>query len=492
MSLRASRPLVAGTFVAQGLAAASIPLLSRFSTPDAVGTWSALAALAGVVGVNAALRLDQGIHLPVTDDDARDLFWVSLLLSAFIGIMTVGLVSFTFAVGVGGDSIVIAGYMGLAVFFSGSYVSASAWSLRKQRVGAVGRSRVGQSGGFLFVAVVGGVFARGSLGVLLVADLVNRGFGIPGLARRSGTDPRSRRERPVPSRASHVRSSIGNGWAQAIRYSQLARWGVGANVLSMVSPAMLLVVGPIAYGSVAAGHLAIAVRGALLPAAVVSQALSAVVLADSAMLIRGNRFRELSALIKDTASVLIRVGFLLFLAIALASPALAGPILGEDWVEVGRYLALLSLSSYSTFVVGALASIYTSLERQRLVFSVVIVDVVVRASVLGASWYASWGVRSTLILLSVTSALVAYVNFVIIAALAANAPVPSEGQRARRAVQASENSIGFLIRLSLLGVVMLFSARLPFHIAVGSGLLVGLMAFYMMYSASSRLRGSDL
>lgn len=170
--------LGAGTLVGQVVVLATTPILSRLYTPEAFGIFSALLALASVVGAGASLKLELAILIPEKDEEASSILRIaafSSIASAFIG----GLI--VFLLQLGGANLVNP-HLGLAPIWVASFIIFPAFitlsvqvALREKRYGAIGRRTFAQSIAGSFGQLLLGLFAPGPsslLGGALIGNVV--------------------------------------------------------------------------------------------------------------------------------------------------------------------------------------------------------------------------------------------------------------------------------------------------------------------------------
>ena len=78
--------LVTGSAFAQGLSVLVVPIVARLFAPEAFGIAALFASITGIIGAAACLRYELSIMLPKTDEEAVNLFGLSLF---FVLIITV-------------------------------------------------------------------------------------------------------------------------------------------------------------------------------------------------------------------------------------------------------------------------------------------------------------------------------------------------------------------------------------------------------------------
>ena len=84
--------LLTGTGLAQLIALAAAPLLSRLYTPEDFGVFALYLSVVSLLAILATGRYELAIVLPEDDDDARHLLALALLISLVVSAASLGLV----------------------------------------------------------------------------------------------------------------------------------------------------------------------------------------------------------------------------------------------------------------------------------------------------------------------------------------------------------------------------------------------------------------
>ena len=142
--------LTSGSVIAQGLGILVAPILTRLFAPEAFGVAALFASITGIIGVVACLRYELSIMLPKTDDEAANLFGVSV----FFVLVVTGISAFVILFA--GDRIAqllnspyLSKYLWLVpptVFLSGVFLALNYWNSRTKHFGRLSIARVGGSG----------------------------------------------------------------------------------------------------------------------------------------------------------------------------------------------------------------------------------------------------------------------------------------------------------------------------------------------------------
>jgi len=141
--------LMTGTTIAQAIPIAITPILTRLYTPEEFGLLALFMSISGVLAAIATMRYELAIMLPRNNEEASDVFWLSIMISGGISLILLFIVMFF-----GGDISVILGSLEIAawlylvpisVFFTGIYQSLNYWNTRAKQFPNVAKSKVLQT-----------------------------------------------------------------------------------------------------------------------------------------------------------------------------------------------------------------------------------------------------------------------------------------------------------------------------------------------------------
>lgn len=324
--------ILTGSTLAQLLAFAALPVLSRLYTPSQAAHYALLLGIGAVLASFAGLRLDLAVPIPKATEDSRGLFWLAALAPLIVLPVTALAAGVLHAAGVwnaGGldwvDYLAIAAFVVVVSLFS----AASQLAIRLQSYGVLSRIPVIQMLGTLMAQVALGAtgFGRG----LFVGGLIGRSLGIVGLLRSCEV-----RVAQVPGRPKAVRL-LKRYWRFPVIFAPASLIEVlGSNLAALILPSL--------FGFGPAGLYAMAARVSGVPGAIVSQSAGQVFLGEFAR--------------AATPTSSLRVFFrwsagLLLMAVAVASaiwilaPIVLPWLLGDDWNGTAQ------LAQYSGVMAGA-------------------------------------------------------------------------------------------------------------------------------------------
>jgi len=372
--------LATGTTVAQGISILTAPILTRLYSPAEFGSYSvAISALAILITLSS-LGYQFAVPLPDSDVGAACVLVLSLLLATGMGVVASVVLWFF-----GQQILTFMGAPGLARYamllplgqIGGSFVAAMTyWAVRTKKYSAMATTQLTQSIATAAVQVGLGAAGLGVVG-LLAGDVTGRFSGSMRLARVAW-------ETSASAFRSVTRAGI---VAVAKRYRRFPIFSTPAsivNTLGLQAPLLLIVA---LYGTDAGGKFALASRLCGLPVTLLAGAVGQVYFAEGATTAR-ERPNALRPLFLRTMRALARIAIVPFSLLAIVAPLLAGPVFGDQWSEVGLWVAILAPMYFIVLVANPIGATLDFLERQEIQFLLGIIrlsllsGVIVAASVM--------------------------------------------------------------------------------------------------------------
>lgn len=380
--------LAAGTLVAQVLTVGFAPVLTRLYSPADMGIVAICLAIVAILGCFST----GGYTMVVLNSSSPLQAWTAVRLvvvisftCAFfiliIGIMTrLGLERWTDITVPWGLPILISALLGV----SGAYQGLYHWANRRCQYARLAKNRS------LNAIVVGCVstalgFAQFGAYGLLLGSVLGQFVSTSVLAFQiMVVDKETSTENP----GSMV--ELGRLFADYPRYFIPAQLlGVSA---SQAQPLLFSCF----FGESIVGFLNLYQRAVALPIELLGNSISDVFARQAGSKIADNR--DCRKLILTTASVLLCVGMVPFLALLFAGPWLFSSVFGSQWVVAGEFARTMSWAFLLGFVVSPLSRIFYLARRQRLDFALqIFVLPAVALSVVGG--YYIWGDAHSAVLL---------------------------------------------------------------------------------------------
>jgi O-antigen/teichoic acid export membrane protein len=347
------------TVLAQVIAMAAVPILTRLYSPKEYGAFFIVNSLSLALAAGLAMRLELAIPLPLDDGDARNLVTLATAAIALmlLGVTTVSLIwrgVMASTLALPGSPWIILLVAPLAASFA-LFAVLNAVAVRERRFGAIARRQLVVAVLTVALQLVAGL-VDGSVSGLAIATLVAQLMGVvslyvgsPLMARRFAT-----------TRAQLLRILR--------RYSNFPLLLAPAGWLnSLGSNAPLLVVGAL-YATNAAGWFGLTLRIVALPATLVGTAIAQVYLSELARRRREQAGTE-RALFLKTSAILSVPAVLFGGALLLVGPWAFDIAFGPEWAPAGDMARAYALAASAQILASPVSA--TLIVYERVVIQIV-------------------------------------------------------------------------------------------------------------------------
>lgn len=344
--------LVSGTFAAQLVTLAAIPILSRLYGPTPFGEFAVFASVTALVAVVGTARYEMGIVPPrslreavaVTNLGVRLLTVLSILITAVCTVIVITPIPitpvWTWYLLLVGPGVFLLGYLSLM----------TQWHIRAANYSLISRNRIVQSGMTAISQVALG-FLSPNWGVGLASGLlIGQLAGAVFLTIAA------------PERSRFFGRDDGRRWRYIVRkYWRLPTLLMPHTLVdSFRLNGVNLIIG--SYSVDALGQYSQAWRLVQLPAGLIGTAISQVYFPQLATVPRS----ELRHTVRSSVVKSFALGAIPFAAIFFMSPFLFPFILGEEWTEAGRFAQALTPALYLNLVASPIATIFIVLRKEHI------------------------------------------------------------------------------------------------------------------------------
>ncbi len=353
--------LVGGTAMAQAIAVAASPVLTRVYHPSDFGVLQVFISLTGFVMVVAAGRYEFALLLPEDEQSSFDLLGVALFCVCLTTVVTAMMVAvfhrrpWMLPPGVS----VLKDYLWLlpvSVLGGGLYQVLSYRAMRQNAYRQIATTKLTQVAAMVAVQIGASLLMRGPLG-LLTGDAVGRITG-------SGTFLRELwRNYEVQLRSMRLPRMI----RLAMRYRDyplVSTWGGLLNASGLALPALFLAA---CYGAQYTGWFALVNRVLGVPAALIGASIAQVYTSEAATLSRTDPQRLLYIFLETTRRMLY-LGLAPCALFTIFAPWIFQTIFGRVWREAGEYARYLAFMCYAGFINSPVTLTLSVLQRQRTQF----------------------------------------------------------------------------------------------------------------------------
>lgn len=352
--------LVTGTSLAQGLAIAATPILTRLYTPADFGLLALFLSVTGILSVVANWRYELAIVLPREDREGINVLALAALIAlGMSGLCFLAVVFFRNGIARLMNAPDLAPWLWwapLSLLLSGIFQALTYWNTRKKQFGQQAVARVGQSVGTVGTQIGAGLWAPtgGGPGLIvgtLAGQLVGAGF-------LGGKVWRQQKALAVDS------ISAKTLWEQAARYKKfpfLTNFAGLANQIAYQIPIWLLAS---FYGPQVVGFFLLAQRATGVPSSLVGSSVSQVFFERAAQ--EKQQTGSSIQTFKKTLLLLAMLSVLPFAVLMIWGPALFSLVFGEAWTQAGRFTVILSPIFCISFITAPLSLVNVIHERQEV------------------------------------------------------------------------------------------------------------------------------
>lgn len=355
-----------GAILAQAINLAFSPVITRLFSPEAFGVLGVFLSTVAILSPLSTLEYSLAVALPESDDEARELRVLSLMIASVLGLLLLPWLTF-FSRPIAAMLRVpaVAPYLWLVaplLLVNAYELFQAQWLVRKERFRAVGAVATSQS-----IAVGGTKVAVGLLSASVSALVVVSAIGkvIHALLLwASGGRNRITHQSIFSTERRLLRRAV------AAQYADFPKYRAPQHLLNAASRNLPTIVFAAYFGPSVAGLYSLSQRMLQLPASLISKAVGKVLLPRFARSARAGKSIRRQVITMTLA--LAGIGAVPFGTIALFGPELFRAIFGQEWFAAGQYARWLSLWLFAGFVnVPAVQSMpFSDSQRFLLVWEV--------------------------------------------------------------------------------------------------------------------------
>jgi O-antigen/teichoic acid export membrane protein len=343
--------------MAQAIAIAASPILTRIYRPSDFGALQVFISLMGLVLVAASGRYDVATLLPEDEQSSIDILGLAIVCVCFSTMVTAGIVIIChFRWILPASVLMLKGYLWLlpvSVLGAGLYQALSYWAMRRGRYKQIAATKLMQVGAQVGTQLGAGFVTHGSLG-LLIGDAIGRITGSGRFLRELWRD--------YARQICAIRLS--RMVQMAIRYRDyplVSMWGALINMSGLALPSLFLAQ---YYGAQNTGWFALVNRVLGVPATLIGASIAQVYTSEAARLARSDPKRLMYIFMKTTRKMLY-LGLVPCVLFTIFAPWLFQIVFGHAWREAGEYARYMAFMFYASFIDSPVQMTLNILERQR-------------------------------------------------------------------------------------------------------------------------------
>lgn len=351
--------VLSGSVIAQAIAVAALPALTRLYDAEAFGRYQIYISILNVAVMFVAFRYEVAILSARPGRVFENLLKLTFrlcILTSMTTLLLAGAANLLIPRALPALHGIIF-FLPIAMAVAGIYQMLTFLPIRERNYGLSARSKILQSVGFSFGAL--GFACLPFIGVgLVLADVFGRAFGAITVLFGSG-----KLWRTLISRISFSEMRF-----TAIRFQKFGLLTFPGTLLSSLSAA----VAPFAFVALfdlkVAGQYALLERFILMPVGVIAVAVSQVFTGELSTLYRTDK-QGLNRAFRRSLFQLLAIGLLPTVLGMILSPSLVPLVFGADWTMAGKLCVIGFPIAYVRFVATALTMTLVVIDRQSLQFT---------------------------------------------------------------------------------------------------------------------------
>lgn len=348
--------LVSGTAFGQALALAAAPIISRLFAPEAFGIAAVFASIVGIIGVVTCMRYELSIMLPKSDEEAANLFGVSLVFVVATSLLTIPLLwIFHGPLLRLLNAPALAPYLWLvpvAVLVSGLFLALNYWNTRTRHFGRLSIAQVTNSVTTTGTQVGAGYAGCISGGGLIVTNLFGSALATLVLAGQIWRD-----DRALFWRSLRWRQML-SGISRYRKFPLYGTWAALLNTASWQLPAIML---QGFFSATVVGYYALGTRVLRAPMHLFGSAIGLVFFQRAA---QAKREGTLDRLVESAFQRLVALSLFPMFMMAIVGRDVFIVVFGPRWAEAGVYTQILSVWTFVWFISSPLSTLFGVLEKQ--------------------------------------------------------------------------------------------------------------------------------
>lgn len=361
--------LITGTAISQAILFIFTPILTRIYSPEEFGLFAIYVAIVAIIGTVTSLKYEMAIMLPKDDFDAQALFFLSIVLTFIISIVTlIGVVVLTLFFSEFGFVQKIDSFIWIlppGVLFLGLFQVFFSFSSRNKFFSTISIGRVGQSSASVAFQVgmkMAFAFSRG----LIIGNLIGSFISFSILLFKNLKEGKFQINEVSLLRIRH----------NASVYKDFPKYQSFTSLINALSQNLPVILFTALYAPEIAGFYALTQRVLAAPSALISESTRQVYYQKASELY--SEGKSIKRIFTKTTIGLVKVAILPYLAIGIFAPFIFSLFFGKEWETSGVYAQLLIVWSFFLFINPPAVSNVFILGMQKFFLKFEVVSVCLR------------------------------------------------------------------------------------------------------------------
>jgi lipopolysaccharide exporter len=358
--------LVTGTTIAQIITILASPIITRLYGPETFGLLALFTSITSIIGVIACMRYELAIMLPKSDEEAANVFGLSIIFVIIVSAVTIPflillqqpVLLFLKAPQLGPFLWLIP----LVILVSGIYLALEYWNTRTKHFHRQSIARVMRSSSTTGTQLGLGFFGYASGGALIGASILGQMVASLTLGIQIMRD-----------HLSFFKQNITwNGMYNALkRYNKFLKYDIWSALLNTISWQIPIFLLSYFFTTAVVGYYSLGMTVIQLPMSYIGSAIGQVFYQRAAEAFHQNK---LSFLVTEVFDELLKLSMFPMLVLTISGKDLFLIIFGPNWGEAGVYVQILSIWAIFWFISSPLSTIITVREKLKLNFKLTLLN----------------------------------------------------------------------------------------------------------------------
>ena len=349
--------LVGGTAFAQIITLLASPILTRLYGPEDFGVWALFLSITGIIGVIACLRYELSIMLSESDEEAINLFALSVSIVVLISLITIPCIYlFKDQIVLALNSPLMADYIWFIppfVLINGVFLALNYWNSRTKHFKRLSFARISSSLTATGTQLVAGFQGLASGFGLIAGSIVGSFISTFVLGGQIWRD-----ENKLFKMHIKFKDMLG-GLKRYKKFPLIDSWSALLNTTSWQLPAFMLA---FFFSPAIVGFYSLGFRLLQMPMNLIGSSISQVFFQRASV---AKTEKTLDILAENVFRLLVVIGMFPILTVTIVGSDVFSVVFGAEWAEAGLYAQILSLWAFLWFISSPLSTIYVIMEKQQ-------------------------------------------------------------------------------------------------------------------------------
>jgi len=391
-----------GTLLAQIINILLSPILTRIYNPQDYGVLTVYTSILGMLAIISTFKYEWGI--PIAEDDKKAInvfalsFIILILYTVLISILLLffgnGFLNLFNANKLSGFKYTIP----IGIFGVGAYNILIQWTYRKKGYKSISKTKLSQAIFSNITKIIFGISNFNAIGLIL-GRIVGQSAGIKTLSKELNKTKNILREINI--------KDIKYSFKRYIKFLYFSTPSEFFNVAGLQLPVLFLTG---LFDEKVTGYFGLTNSIVNLPMVLIGGSVSDVFYGEVASIGKKDP-KRIKDLYRKLLKKLILIGLIPLIILLLFGPFLFSLVFGSEWYEAGVYSRIISFLVFFRLIFTPISSLYIAFERQKEVFIIDLLRVILVFFSFSISKYFSLNVYITIGLYSFSMSLIYFITF---------------------------------------------------------------------------------